>query len=354
MTGETLTFRKRPWVFQHQGVLTTGHYDAFFTPVRDETGVFTSVFAMVLEAQADQVALPDLSASEYATAPDALWILDYQRMRLTYASPALERLMGEGRAEVQANFKRWFDLVHPDDREAVTMHLIRSAAGETLVTQYRIVRASDGNVVIVRHTSFPMQGRDRAPGQVAGLVQDVTAIELANTALLEEKERYRTMVEGIASLTWRSSDEGLWTWAGPQWLDYTGQTQEQSHGWGWLDAVHPEDRQCTMQAWHQARPHGMLDAMFRLLRASDQSWRWFQTRSMPRRIAPSPDEPAGQIVEWLGSTTDIHDLKLLQERQASMIAELERRTASMNGVVNSLGGTVPQQGDPNEGDSTIH
>ena len=66
----------------------------------------------------------------------------------------------------------------------------------------------------------------------------------------------RTLVEGIPQLVWRSCDLGRWTWASPQWLSFTGQTQEQSHGLGWMDTVHPEDRPIVSAAWAEARPHG--------------------------------------------------------------------------------------------------
>ena len=340
LAGQAMILRKRPWVFQRQGVLTTGHYDAVFTPVRDESGTYVHALATILDAQAESAALRIQTVAAPVPPPDASWILDVQRMRLDYASPTLDRLLGESRAMVQADFRRWLDLVHPDDLAAVEAHLAQSTAGGALVAQYRIIRSSDGSILEVRHTSFPMQGMDGAPGRVAGLVQDVTAIEQANEALLEEKERYRTLAEGIASLVWRSCDKGLWTWAGPQWLEFTGQTQEQTLGWGWLDAVHPDDRDTTMQAWHQARPHRMLDASFRLWRASDRSWRWHQTRSLPRRVESKPGEPEGKIIEWLGSTTDIEDLKRLQVQQDTMIAELEHRTTSLENVVRSLGGTM--------------
>jgi PAS domain S-box-containing protein len=340
LAGEAAIFRKRPWVSRRHGVLTTGHYDAIFTPVRNESGMFAYAFTLILDARVDSLALPAEAAPEPVIAPDALWILDVARMRLDYASPALNRLLGESRTMVQADFRRWLDLVHPDDRAAVDAHLSRSAAGEVLVAQYRIIRASDASIVSIRHTSFPMQNENGGSGQVVGLVQDITAIERTKAALLEEKERYRVLAEGMPPLVWRSSNEGLWTWAGPQWLDYTGQTQEQAQGWGWLDAIHPEDRKSTMEAWHQARPHGVLDATFRLRRASDQTWRWFQTRSLPRYAEPEPGEPDGPIVEWLGSSTDIDDLKRLQTRQAALISELEHRTESLKNVVRSLGGAV--------------
>ncbi len=340
LAGEAMILRKRPWVFQRQGMLTTGHYDVVFTPVRDESGAYVHALATILDVEAASVAVPGQAVAVAGPPLDALWILDVARMRLEYASPTLDRLLGEGRAMVQADFRRWLDLIHPDDLAAVEKHLAHSAVGEALVAQYRIIRASDGDVREVRHTSFPMQGRDGAPGRVAGLVQDVTAIQRATAALLAEKERNRTLVEGIQPLVWRSCDDGLWTWAGPQWLSFTGQTQEQTWGWGWLDVVHPDDRDATMQAWHQARPHGLLDATFRLWRASDKSWRWHQTRSLPRRVQAKPGEPEGKIIEWLGSSTDIDDLKRLQAQQDAMIAQLEHRAASLKGVIRSLGGVV--------------
>ncbi len=341
LSGEPQMFCKRPWVFQRQGTLTTGHYDAVFTPVRNEAGDFAHVLAVILDARADIATVSSEVASAQERLLDALWILDFGRMRLDYVSPALDQILGVSRATVQVDFRCWLDLVHPDDLRLVEEHLARSAAGEALVAQYRIIRSADGNIRQVRHTSFPMQQDGAVLGRVAGLVQDVTAIERANAALHEEKERYRTLAEGIPPLVWRSSEEGLWTWAGRRWIEFTGQTQDQCAGWGWLDVVHPEDRDATMQAWHQARPHGMLDAMFRLRRASDQSWRWHQTRSLPRHAEPKPGEPEGEIVEWLGSTTDIEDLKRLESQQASMIAELEHRTVSLKSVIRSLGGIVP-------------
>jgi two-component sensor histidine kinase len=99
---------------------------------------------------------------------------------------------------------------------------------------------------------------------------------------------------------------------------------------GWLDAVHPDDRAATIDAWDHAREHGMLDAEFRVRRAADGAWLWHHSRSVPVRDA------SGGIVEWLGTTTDVHQLKALQERQGVLTAELQHRTRNLMGIVRSM------------------
>ncbi len=125
---------------------------------------------------------------------------------------------------------------------------------------------------------------------------------------------------------WRSGDDGLWTWASPQWLAFTGQIQEQSHGQGWLDAIHPDDHEAMARAWHEARRLGGLDVEHRVRRAADGTWRWHAARSAPLRDVPGPGEAERRVLEWLGTMTDIDDLKRLQGQQQVLVAELQHRT----------------------------
>ena len=73
-------------------------------------------------------------------------------------------------------------------------------------------------------------------------------LRLRCSALEQEIRDLRVLIEGVPHLIWRSCDKGYWTWAGPQWLDYTGLSYQASLGRGWLAAVHPEDRAPTMAA----------------------------------------------------------------------------------------------------------
>ncbi|MGI4938949.1 MAG: putative bifunctional diguanylate cyclase/phosphodiesterase [Janthinobacterium lividum] len=163
-----------------------------------------------------------------------------------------------------------------------------------------------------------------APGAgFTKIVRDRTAQKQAGDRLAHAEWELRTLVEGMPQLLWRSCDAGNWTWASLQWLAFTGQSQAESHGHGWIDAVHPRDRDATAAAWADARAHGMLDVEFRVRRASDGAYVWHRTRSMPLRDAD------GRIVEWLGTTTDIEDLKVLQGRQQVLLAEVGRRARDL-------------------------
>ena len=85
-----------------------------------------------------------------------------------------------------------------------------------------------------------------------------------------------------------------------------------------------------MSAWNEAKPHGMLDVEYRVRRAADGAWLWHHTRSVSVR------NPDGAIIEWLGTTTDVHGLRELQERQGVLVAELQHRTRNLITVVRSL------------------
>ena len=194
----------------------------------------------------------------------------------------------------------------------------------------------DGRRIFVEGSTRALHDEDGALLGFLKIGQDVTERLGAEKRLHEEKERFRVLVENMPQLVWRSADEGNWSWASPQWLDYTGQSQEETHGRGWLRAVHPDDHDATMQAWHAARAQDGLDVEFRLRRASDGSYRWYRTRSVPLHEDAEGDRTGDRIVEWLGTSTDIDDLKRLQGRQEILVAELHHRTRNLLNVAQAI------------------
>lgn len=138
-----------------------------------------------------------------------------------------------------------------------------------------------------------------------------------------------TLIEGMPQMIWRAVGQGAWTWSSPQWQGYTGQSEGQSAGAGWLDVVHPDDRDSGRTAWAEAEQQGEFHADLRI-RNTMGAYRWFQTRALPIRS----DE--GAIIEWIGTSTDVDDLRRLQAEQKVLVAELQHRTRNLIAVVHSI------------------
>lgn len=146
----------------------------------------------------------------------------------------------------------------------------------------------------------------------------------------ESERRLRTLVDGVPQLVWRAAPAGWLTWVSPQWLAYTGQTVEESLGEGWLAVIHPDDRASARAIWQAAPGEGRLAMDARIRNAADGRYRWFQTRATPVR------DEGGAIVEWLGTSTDVDDLRRLQDRQQVLVGELQHRVRNILTVVRSV------------------
>ncbi len=153
------------------------------------------------------------------------------------------------------------------------------------------------------------------------LLQQGEAREAAGRAVAAREARYRALVQATAQIVWTTDASGQFVSEQPDWAAFTGQTFDQYQGWGWLEAIHPDDHPHTAAAWHQAvTTRTICEVEYRLLR-HDGVHRTFAVRA-----APVFDE-AGELREWVGSETDMTDQRaaerglLEQERQFRTLAE---------------------------------
>ena len=115
------------------------------------------------------------------------------------------------------------------------------------------------------------------------------------------------MIDAIPALAWCNLPDGPNEFLNKGWHEYTGLSAEQSHGWGWRTAFHPEDLPPLMEKWMKMLTVGEPDEIEARLRRHDGVYRWFLIRAQPFR------DEAGKIVRWYGTSTDIDDRKKAEE-----------------------------------------
>ncbi|HZI76200.1 MAG TPA: ATP-binding protein [Gemmatimonadales bacterium] len=191
-------------------------------------------------------------------------------------------------------------------------------------------------------------------------VRDYLVASTAAQAALERSEsRYRSLTLASASLVWVADPNGAFSVELPLWERYTGQPREAYSGWGWTEAIHPEDREAMLLAWRRAleREESYQDE-YRLLRF-DKQYRRVAARGVPVL------DSAGLLVEWVGTCTDVEDERRAAEhlRQAqrleavgSLAGGVAHEVNNMMTAVIGFGGLVlkalpeqhPQRSDVNE------
>ncbi|WP_099068084.1 PAS domain S-box protein [Nostoc linckia] len=213
-----------------------------------------------------------------------------------------------GQSLAEAENGGWINAVHPDDR-AYTGEVWSAAVANRSLYQieYRI-RGQDGNYRYFWVWGAPVVEEDGSVREWIGTCTDIHDRKLAEAENQRLKERYRTLVTTTSQIIWGATPEGLGISSEMlTWMTYTGQSEEEVEGWGWLDAVHPDDHAHSTEAWNTAVANrGIYKTEYRL-RGKDGIYRYFSVCGAPVL------EADGSIREWIGTCTNIHDRKLAEQ-----------------------------------------
>jgi len=130
----------------------------------------------------------------------------------------------------------------------------------------------------------------------------------------------RLLVDRIPAFTWSTHPDGSVEFVNQRWREYAGLSAEQSQGWGWQTAIHPEDLPSLMEKQRELLRSGEPGDIEARMRRHDGVFRWFLIRFEPFR------DETGKITMWYGVSTDIEDLKQTEEKLREDERELRQIT----------------------------
>ena len=209
----------------------------------------------------------------------------------------------------QAPSTGWLDdYVPPDELPRVRDAIDRAIANKALFDlEHRVLKA-DGTLGWTHSRAVPIVDGDGVVIEWFGAATDVTERRHVDEKFRESEERFRNLADHSPVMMWVTDPSGYCTYLNRGWYDFTGQSEQEAEGYGWVDATHPDDQERAKAAFLKANAE---QAPFRVeyrLRRRDGSYRWAIDAAAPRF------SETGDYLGYVGSVVDIDSRREIEDR----------------------------------------
>ncbi|WP_181874245.1 SpoIIE family protein phosphatase [Marinitenerispora sediminis] len=241
-----------------------------------------------------------------------------------------------GRGEADCEGRTPSDVLGPADAAAHEAAIAAVLSGEPVVTgEHHLAAACQGGSATDPNWAmswFPTHGVDGAVNGVAHIAVDLSDRHKVEVALRRSEERYRSLLRASNQIVWAAGPDGRINEDCAEWRAVTGQSYEEYLGRGWLDAVHPDDRERVERDWDDAvADRTVFDATFRI-RTRSGDFRHYQSRAVPIMRD-------GELVEWVGANTDVttqREADEMRHRLTQQLGEAALRTVRLQKATSDL------------------
>jgi PAS domain S-box-containing protein len=231
---------------------------------------------------------------------------------VTSWNPAAERLFGYTAGEmVGESITR---LIPPDRINEETHIIDRITHGETVEHFDTLRLTKDKRLIDISLTISPIRNRK---GEIIGaskIARDITKNKLAEEKLRQSEKHFNELANALSQLVWIAQPDGRVVYFNDRVYEYKGIEQLPDGSWSWEGLIHPEDMPSTAEAWTTAVKNGSEFVKEQRIQMAGSTYRWHLSR-----ITPYKDE-LGNISKWIGTATDIEDIKQLSLRKDDFVS----------------------------------
>ena len=165
------------------------------------------------------------------------------------------------------------------------------------------------------YINFVYEAFRESDGSISGIMavaSEVTEQVNAIKEIEKSEASFRLLADSMPQFVWTSDPQGNIYYFNQAVFNYAGLSEGEIQNDGWLQIVHPDDREANSKLWMHSIETGEDFVFHHRFRNKDGEYRWQLSRAVPLR------DSEGRIQRWVGTSTDIHDQKLFEE-------ELQRR-----------------------------
>lgn len=341
------------------GTLEDVYLNFIYQPIKDSEGRVQGIFGHAVDVTAQVLARRRAEESEkrlqavFQSVADGVAVFDTQG-NLIMMNEALAEINGYKSAdEMQKNltgFAQVYRLTYPDGTicHVDDWPISRVLKGEAFTRmELRGKRLDSGQEWFFNFSGAPVYDDNGRLMLAVVVTRDITEEKRSQDALQESEARLRFVAESMPQKVFTAKPDGDVDYFNPQWTEYTGLSFEQIRDWGWTQFIHPDDVEENVRLWQHSTATGEPFQFEHRFRRADGMYRWHLSRAVPMR------DDKGNILMWVGSNTDVDDLKRLHHEAEEAVHarddflsvashELKTPITSIKGYAQLLGREVEQ------------
>ena len=197
------------------------------------------------------------------------------------------------------------------------------------------IRLRDGSTKWIEYYGRLLAIEDGSKSYISGTIRDITEHKEYEKSIRESEKMYRFLADAMPQLIWIGESDGRLTYFNQATMDYSGKNYntflEED---GWLDIVHPDEKAENERLWMKSVKDKTPFSYEHRFRNKNNEYRWFLSRAIPQL------DEFGNVTKWVGTSTDIDEMKRLDEHKNDFIKianhELKTPLTTIKGYVQLL------------------
>ncbi|MET3028009.1 PAS domain S-box protein [Flavobacterium sp. UW10123] len=317
-SGKTIRENEAIAYVDIKGKLKKFYLDYEYTPLYEKNEMVSGIMCTVNDVTSKVKSRKKVETAEARArlaaeiAEIAMWDLNLKTKELIYSDTILD-IFG---------FEKDKKIVHQDIRSCILPedeHIVLDAFAEALKTgiykyEARILKL-DNSIAWIKVHGKIFFDENKEPSKMLGTVMDFTTEKESQQVLMKSEKKFRLLADSMPQLIWTSDTLGNLNYFNQTIYNYSGLSKEEIEKNGWLQIVHPDDREENVKLWMESVKTGNDFLFIHRFKRYDGEYRWQLSRAIAQL------DESGKVQMWVGTSTDIEEQKNFTNQLEEQIFE---------------------------------